>query len=110
MNNSSWIWGIVVVVIVVVGGWFLLKGGSAPTQSGPVKLGVVLPLTGEAGDIGSGDRAAVELAVDEINKAGGVNGQQITVDYQDGACNAQAASNAASKLINEGKVVAIIGG
>src|SRR3989344_7061766 len=117
--SSKVIIGIIVVVVVVAGVYFCVGGkigqqeGVTPGTSvgvGPIALGFIEPLTGDAASIGTINRAAVELAVAEVNAAGGVNGRPIEVIYEDGQCNAKAATNAASKLINVNKVRVIIGG
>ena len=102
------IW-IVIAVVVVVGGYFLLNN-QKPTSNEPIKIGWIGPLTGDAASIGQNEQAAVEVAVDEVNKAGGVNGQPIQVIYEDGQCAGTAASTAANKLINVDKVPVILGG
>ncbi|MEK7208821.1 MAG: ABC transporter substrate-binding protein [Patescibacteria group bacterium] len=67
-------------------------------------------MTGDVSSLGTISRAAVELAVEEVNTQGGVSGQPIQVVYEDGQCSPQPASSAAAKLINANKVNAIIGG
>jgi len=74
----------------------------------PIKIGYVGPLTGEAASIGSINKAAIELAVDEINAKGGVNGAMLSVIYEDGKCSSAAAS-AAQKLMSIDRVSIIIG-
>jgi len=100
---------VVVVVVVLVGGYLLMNSQSTKIN-GPVKIGFIGPLTGDAASIGQNERAAVELAADEINKAGGINGQQVQVIYEDGQCTGTAASTAANKLINVDNVPVILGG
>jgi branched-chain amino acid transport system substrate-binding protein len=79
-------------------------------ETGPIKIGFIGPLTGDASSLGVVARAAAELAAEEINAAGGVNGRQIEMVYEDGKCNGAAATNAVTKLLNVDKVVAINGG
>ncbi len=74
----------------------------------PITIGYVGPLTGEAATVGSINKAAIELAVDEINVRGGVNGRKLNVIYEDGKCSSSAAS-AAQKLMSIDKVSIIIG-
>lgn len=98
---------IVVVIILVIIAY--TKSGSE-TDTGPIKIGFIGPLTGDAAGLGTFSRSAVELAIDEVNKDGGVNGRQLQVIYEDGQCLASPAVSAAKKLINIDKVTAIIGG
>lgn len=111
-NNKVAIW-IVVIIIVIAGIWLIARDKGETTQelSGePIKIGFIGPLTGDVSALGSNARAATELAIKEINDAGGINGMPVSAVYEDGKCNAGASSNAANKLIGADKVDAIIGG
>jgi branched-chain amino acid transport system substrate-binding protein len=57
--------------------------GSAATSSGPVKIGLVAPLTGPFAPLGLGDKAAVEQEVARINAHGGVLGRKLEVTIKD---------------------------
>jgi branched-chain amino acid transport system substrate-binding protein len=100
-----WIVGIVVVILIVV---MVSRGGS--NNTGPIKIGFIGPLTGSASSIGQNAQSAVEVAVDQVNSAGGINGRPLQVIYEDGQCSGAPSSSAASKLINVDKVSAILGG
>ena len=88
----------------------LTLAGCGAQDAGNIKLGFISPLTGDVSNLGISTQNAVKLAVDEINAAGGVNGKQIEVVYEDGRCNGKDANAAASKLINIDKVKYIVGG
>ena len=47
------------------------------------KIGAALPLTGPAQFLGEAERETMNMAVDQINAAGGVNGQMLEVIYMD---------------------------
>lgn len=64
----------------------------------PIKIGWLGPLTGDIAAVGTADKLAAELAIKEINDAGGINGRQLTVVYEDGACDAKTDSNAGQKI------------
>ena len=101
--------GIIVVIALVW--WGVSKKQAGPAKlEGPVKIGFVGPLTGEASNVGEASRAAVELAVKEINAAGGIGGQPMEVVYEDGQCDGKASVDAVTKLLNIDKVPAILGG
>jgi len=51
--------------------------------SGPIKIGVVIPLTGFLSPLGAGDKAAIEQQVETINKSGGVLGRDLEVTIKD---------------------------
>ncbi len=77
---------------------------------GSIKIGFIGPLTGDAAQYGESERKAVEIAVEEINAAGGINGRPIEIIFEDGKCDPQAGGTAAQKLVNIDKVKVIIGG
>lgn len=111
MSNGKMVWAwVVIAVIVIGGGWWLLRAHPAATSNEPIKIGFIGPLTGDAAAFGIPQKAAVQLAVEEINAAGGLNGAPVTVVYEDGQCSPTNATNAVQKLINIDHVIAIIGG
>jgi len=79
-------------------------------KTGDLKIGFLGPLTGEAAPLGGPFQQAQEIAVEEINAAGGVKGRKIKMIYEDGGCNAQAATNSIQKLVNVDNVNVVIGG
>jgi len=81
--------------------------GSAAAE--PIKIGAVLSLTGTYAALGESERNALELEVKRINAAGGVSGRQIEVIVEDDATDEAKAVAAASKLIEQDRVVAIMG-
>lgn len=95
------------IVAIALAGAPFAAHASAP-HAGSIKLGFFGPLSGGSADAGKDMLNAMKLAVDITNKAGGVLGDQITVDAQDSPCDAQVAVSAAQKLVTDG-VVAVIG-
>ncbi|MFC4053783.1 branched-chain amino acid ABC transporter substrate-binding protein [Actinomadura syzygii] len=83
------------------------SGGS--DGSGPIKIGVPAPLSGDSASAGQDILAAAKVAAAEINKAGGVKGRKIDIVEADDQCSAQQGAQAAQKLLNS-KVVAVAGG
>jgi branched-chain amino acid transport system substrate-binding protein len=85
-------------------------GGSATkaTQE-PIKIGAIVSLTGTYAGLGEPEKNVLKLETDRINKAGGVNGRPIEVIIEDDATDEAKAVAAASKLIEQDNVVAIIG-
>jgi branched-chain amino acid transport system substrate-binding protein len=103
---------IIVVIVLVVGCVLLFKnGGTAQNknETGPIKIGVIEPLTGGAASYGEATRNGFLLAVEEINAAGGINGRKIEAVYEDSKCSGKDALSAASKLINVDKVQYLAG-
>lgn len=104
--------GIVALLIVVLGGWygFSKNQPSASTTSGPIKVGVILPLTGDAAVYGEPLGHVLQIAADEINASGGVDGNQMQLVIEDGKCNGTDAASAAQKLVNIDHVQVVVGG
>jgi neutral amino acid transport system substrate-binding protein len=74
-----------------------------------LKLGALLPLTGDLAPIGQNMPPAVELAVNEINACGGVNGSQVTVISEDDQTDPAAGTSAMTKLAEVDKVAGVVG-
>ena len=101
------------VVLTTAGcGGGLIGGGSSgsATDSGPVKLGMVVPISGSSAPTGAYMKNGAQLAVDEINKAGGVlKGRKLELMVEDEACDAQQAVASANKVVSAGAVVSVGG-
>ena len=81
---------------------------AAPAAAQPIVIGVSTAQTGPAAVAAEWELWGVNLAVEEINAAGGVLGRKLEVLVMDNKCNPSEAVNVANKLI-EAKVVAIEG-
>lgn len=84
-------------------------GSGGGKDSDVIKIGMNLELSGGVASYGSGVAAGAELAIDEINKAGGIDGKQIKTVKIDNKSDAAEATSAAIKLATQEKVVAQIG-
>jgi branched-chain amino acid transport system substrate-binding protein len=82
--------------------------GTGGTE-GEIVIGEYGSLTGAEATFGVSTHNGVMLALDEINGAGGVNGRKIRVITEDDQSKAEEAANAVTKLINQNRVVAIVG-
>lgn len=82
----------------------------ADDGTGPIKIGYIGPLTGDAYTYGVDTLNGAEIKVAEINAAGGINGRMIELVVEDARCTGTDAASAAQKLINVDKVVVINGG
>jgi len=75
-----------------------------------IKIGAILPLTGEIAVYGQKMKKGIDLAVKQINNEGGVNGSQIRILYEDDQGDPKTSVAAVQKLITTEKVPTIIGG
>ena len=76
----------------------------AIAQTGPIKIGVVTPLSGTYTPIGEQVKMGLDLAAKEINAKGGINGRKIDLIYEDEEANPAVATQKAEKLFQVEKV------
>jgi branched-chain amino acid transport system substrate-binding protein len=84
--------------------------GGAPNASAQVKIGAVLSVTGPASFLGDPEKKTLEMYVADINARGGVNGQKLQLIIYDDGGDANAARTFATRLVEEDKIVAMVGG
>lgn len=82
--------------------------GRGVAQSAPVRLGMLVPLTGFSGIYGQSEAKMGRAIVDEVNAAGGIKGRQIQLTIEDDQSNTDATVRGARKLIDVDKVAAIL--
>ena len=75
----------------------------------PIKVGALFAVTGPASFLGEPERNAAQMVVDEINRAGGIKGRPVKLIIYDTQGDATRAVQAATRLIRQDKVTAIIG-
>ncbi|MBI2381529.1 MAG: ABC transporter substrate-binding protein [Gammaproteobacteria bacterium] len=112
MNNARWAASVLLAGLMACGG----GGGGTHVDDNPVqpspdtaKLGMLVPKTGVEAGNGVDIELGARLALQEINAAGGVNGQSLELLVRDDKNEAEFGPKGARELIAEG-VVAIIGG
>ena len=82
---------------------------SSAEDESSIKIGSVFPETGDLSFVGKERHAAVSFAFDLVNEAGGVNGKRIEALHRDSGTDPEVGKSAASALISEHGVPAIIG-
>src|SRR5665213_475613 len=80
---------------------------STASFAADIKIGILVPTTGSEATYGQDMANAVQIAIDEVNKAGGGNTYSAVVG--DDGCDPQQAVNAATKLASSG-IAAVVGG
>ena len=83
--------------------------GPTPTSPGPIRLGVVTSISGSLARFGQAHLQGYDLALEEINAAGGVLGRPLKLIFEDDGSVPQAAAAAVEKLAAEDRVPLIIG-
>jgi branched-chain amino acid transport system substrate-binding protein len=86
----------------------LWLGNLGPAHAQSVLIGVSTPATGPAAVASEWERWGIDLALEEVNAAGGLLGRKVEIMVLDNKCNPSESVNVANKLV-EAKVVAIIG-
>ena len=118
LTCHRWLW-IVVAALVVLLAFAACEdeeeagetpaAGETPTAAGPLKIGILMSFTGDLGTYGGPISQGAELAVQELNAAGGVFGQDIEVATGDTATDASTGATEATRLIETEGVHAIVG-
>ncbi|MHC4160344.1 MAG: ABC transporter substrate-binding protein, partial [Planctomycetota bacterium] len=74
-----------------------------------IKVGAILAVTGPASFLGAPESKTLQMLAEEINSKGGINGKKIELIIKDSGANPEKAISFAKQLIEEEKVLAIIG-
>lgn len=85
-------------------------GSSGGSQGGAIKVGTLLSVTGPAANLGDKMRKGLQLAIDEINGAGGIDGRKIDWTFYDPAGDTSKAAAQTRKLLTTDHVDVVVGG
>jgi ABC-type branched-subunit amino acid transport system substrate-binding protein len=96
-------------VVLVVAAVLVAGPALAQAPRGPIKVGAMIPLTGSGATVGESGQIAVELAVRNINAAGGIGGRPIQLVIADYQTDATAGVSEAKRLVHQEKVELVIG-
>ena len=98
---------LMVAALAACGGEPANNGGNDTPDATTVKIGGIGPLTGAYANYGLSEKNGAELAVKEINEAGGIAGKQVELSYQDSQGKSDSAVNAYGKLMDWGMEVSL---
>ncbi|MEO6079973.1 MAG: ABC transporter substrate-binding protein [Steroidobacteraceae bacterium] len=85
------------------------QGGGTTAADDTIKIGEFASLTGKEAAFGQSSHKGTQLAIDELNAAGGVLGKKIELISEDNRSTAGESATIAKKLISRDKVVALLG-
>ena len=85
------------------------SGGGEKAAGDEIVVGANFELTGNVAQYGANANNGLKLAIKEVNDAGGINGKKIKIVEADAKSEAAESVNAATKLISDDKVVALVG-
>jgi len=97
------------VSFVVVGILCILMLASPVLAADTIKVGAILAVTGPAAFLGAPEQKTLEMMVEDINKKGGIKGHKVELIVKDSGGSPEKALSFAKQLIEENKVLAIIG-
>jgi len=95
--------------ICALGALLFVPGCAPAPPAEPVKIGALFSVTGPASFLGAPEEKTAQMLVEKINAAGGVNGRKLQLIIKDTAGDPTKAVSFAKQLIEEDKVLAIIG-
>ena len=87
----------------------LVAGAVSSALAADIKIGAAEALSGPAGQYGQSIKNGFQLAVDELNAAGGVKGNKIAIQFEDEAGKKEQAIDVFKKLIFQDKVLMVFG-
>jgi len=96
------------ILLIVVMTTVLISGCSG-SNANEIKIGVNYELSGQVATYGQSSVEGIELAIEEINKAGGINGKQIKLVKVDNKSEPSEATTVATRLMTQDKVIAVLG-
>ena len=88
---------------------FASTGSAAVDETKPIRIGAIFSVTGPASFLGAPESKTAQMLVDKINASGGVLGQKLELIIKDSGGSPEKAVSFAKQLIEEDKVLAIIG-
>ena len=96
--------GIIVAIVALA-----LLVGAGVQAAEPIKVGAILAVTGPASFLGGPESRTLKMLAEEVNAKGGINGHKVELIIMDSGANPEKAVSFAKQLIEEKKVLAILG-
>jgi branched-chain amino acid transport system substrate-binding protein len=97
------------VVVGLLAGIFVATGCRKNAGSDTIKIGVITSLTGSQAAFGQAHKAGYQIAMEEINAKGGINGKPVELDTYDDQSKPDQAVQGVSKLVDQDHVKLILG-
>jgi len=102
MRTHRWLVG------VLIAGFVVASFGLAAAQQKPIKIGQIIPMTGEAAESGKYHKQGAEIAVDKINASGGIKGRPIQIVLEDDQTTNPGGVAALQKLLEDKEIPMIL--
>ncbi len=108
LSSGGWVLAFALALVLAVSA-MACAGGGDEQQAPPFRIGVLESLTGPGETYGTVAERAKQMAADEINAAGGINGRSLELVVEDSKCSAQDAITAYNKLTDVDGMKIILG-
>lgn len=106
--NKLRLYGIWSIIITVM--FFILISSAIGAEKEPIKIGIIVSITGEAAEMGIENKRTIDVAVDLLNAKGGIKGYPVIAIVVDGQSKPAVFATKAHRLLEAFKVVGAIGG
>ena len=100
---------IISVTLLIALTMTLISGCGGSANANEIRIGINYELSGEVASYGQASVEGIELAIEEINAAGGIDGKEIKAIKYDNKSDKSQATTLATKLMTQDKVVAVLG-
>lgn len=100
------VWGVIILIVIGLVAYQVNKSQELTGES--IKIGVLNPDTGPGATTGYYTRQGINLAVEEINNSGGINGKELVIVYEDSQTNPTKGVSAFNKITDTKDVSAVI--
>ncbi len=109
MSRKVAITGLIVIVLAGLAIYVYKIRNTGNANENVIRIGALVALTGSSANYGKSLRQGIEIATDEINKDGGINGKKLEVIYEDSQGDARTGISGFNKLVDVDKVPVVIG-
>jgi branched-chain amino acid transport system substrate-binding protein len=82
---------------------------TAPAKGGEIGIGLTAPLSGDNAEYGKVFNNSLELAIEKVNNAGGINGKKLKLSAADSKSDPKEAANIAQKFVSDESILAVVG-
>lgn len=101
------LWLALAALVIVIGGVWYFHSKSSDSQT--IKIAALLSMTGDGATWGENAQKAIQLATEEVNQSGGINGKKVEVTYEDTATDPKKAVSAFQLATSIDHTTAVIG-
>ncbi len=101
---KKWLWAVVAGVVIVAAAGYFLTRPEREEVAATLVIATAGPVTGQYAVFGEQMVRGAEMAVADLNAAGGVLGKQLVLEIGDDACEGKQAKAVANQMINKGVV------